>query len=93
VTATAQRCLAHYEELRGRVLAGRALGSRLGLSLLLCSGMAAWLEGWASCPQVEPAVQTTQTPARVEPIADECCAGVVSVLASMALGNLTEAIA
>ena len=29
MTATAQRCLAYYDELRGRVLAGRALGSRL----------------------------------------------------------------
>ena len=91
MTAIAQRCLAHYEALRDRVLAGRTLGSRLGLSLLLRSGMAAWLEGWASCSQVEPAAQTTE--ARVEPLADECCAGVVSVLCSMALGNLMEATA
>ena len=91
--AIAQRCLAHYEALRDRVLAGRTLGSRLGLSLLLRSGMAAWLEGWATCSQVEPAAQTTEAPARVEPLADECCAGVVSVLCSMALGNLMEATA
>jgi hypothetical protein len=92
VTA-AQSCLARYEELRGRALTGQMHGSRLGLSLLLCSGMAAWLQGWAGCPQTKPAAQTTPSPARIEPLADECCADVVSVLASMALGNLMEATA
>ena len=88
--ATAQRCLAHYEELRSRVLAGHALGSRLGLSLLLRSGMAAWLHAWAACSPLEPTAQTTQPPTRGEPLADECCVGIISVLANMALANRME---
>jgi len=89
MTAAASTCLGHYEELRGRVLAGRTLGSRLGLSLLLRSGMAAWMQGWAACSPVEPAAQAVAS--RVEPLPDERCAEVVSVLCSMALSNLREA--
>lgn len=88
--ATASRCLAHYEELRDRVLAGRALGSRLGLSLLLHSGMVAWMEGWAACSPEEPAAQVARVASRAEPLPDEHCADLVSVLASMALSHLTE---
>lgn len=81
----------HYEELRRRVSTGRAFGSRLGLSLLLRSGMVAWMEGWAACAPVEaaaPAVEVTS-----EPLPDERCAEVVSVLCSMALSHLIEATA
>lgn len=91
MTAAASKCLAHYEELRGRVLSGRALGSRLGLSLLLQSGMVAWMEGWAACSPMDPAAQPVEVASRVEPLPDERCADVVSVLCSMALSNLMEA--
>ncbi|HME69526.1 MAG TPA: hypothetical protein VKM54_06615 [Myxococcota bacterium] len=89
--AAAATCLAYYEELRGRVLAGRAAGSRLGLSLLLRSGMVAWMEGWAACSLGESAAQAGEVARRVEPLPDECGADLVSLLANMALFHLREA--
>jgi hypothetical protein len=56
--------------------------------------MVAWMEGWAACSlPLEPAAQAVEVASRVEPLPDERCADVVSVLASMALGNLMEATA
>lgn len=81
------------------MLAGRILGSRLGLALLLRCGMAAWLEAWAGSLPVKSSAQTSDVPCRIEPLPelpqvilqDERCAEVVRVLASMALGNILEA--
>ena len=89
--AIAATCLAYYEELRGRVLAGRIPGSRLGLALLLRSGIVAWMEGWAACSPGESLAPTGEVARRVESLPDECGADLVSLLASMALSHLGEA--
>ena len=91
-TATAVESVprvAHYEDLRGRVLAGGALGCRLGLALLLREGMAAWLERGSLCPGgVPPAGPERRLPEKVVP--DGNCADVVRLLAHMVLSGLEE---
>jgi hypothetical protein len=84
--------VAAYEELRRRVLAGASFGGHFGLALLLREGIAAWMARGPAC--FAPAAPAADLDRRgAAPIVtDEFHAGVVRVLASMALvlGGLRE---
>ena len=76
-----------YEEIRCLAITGSALGGRHGLVVLLREGLAAWLARRAVCS--DP-VETESPPDRhvgAAPVTDEIQAGMVRVLASMALGS------
>ena len=78
-----------YEQLRSRVLAGSACGSSFGLVLLRREGIAAWMaRGSARSAPVAPAAPDRDAAAPVG--SDEIHAGVVRVLASMALAGREE---
>lgn len=80
-----------YEELRDRVLAGKALGDQVGLAHLLREGMAAWLARRASCVTASSrATQMQRAAATGSLCSDEHHASIVQVLASMALAGRTE---
>jgi hypothetical protein len=67
------------------VLEGRFDGGRLGLSLFLREGMAAWAEAWDRCVEV-PGQRAG--PRADRSIADAVVAEVVHVLAGMAMAAL-----
>ena len=74
-----------YEQLRGAVLAGTGDGLRLGLGVLTCRGMAAWMTAW----QVTPPAPAGRVPSARPAQATGTSAGdMVQVLASMALAHL-----
>jgi len=76
-----------YEEIRRLAITGTAVGGRHGLGVLLREGLAAWLARRAVCS--DP-VETESPPDRqvgAVPVTDEIQAGMVRVLASMALGG------
>ena len=81
--------VAHYEDLRRRVLIGKTWGSRLGLALLLREGIAAWMEGWSLYPGVVPPVEPEHGLPE-EALPDGRCADVVRLLAQMVLSGLEE---
>jgi hypothetical protein len=68
-----------YEELRAAVVDGRADGHRFGLGVLMRSGMAGWMQAWASTPG-------TRAPARPAATLPAHASELVAVLAGMALG-------
>ena len=73
-----------YEQLRERVLTGRADGWRLGHALLARRGMAGWI---AAQPTVAaPAAAPPAPGAAVAGLAGDC-GQIVSVLAAMALAH------
>jgi len=82
--------VAAYEELRRRVLAGASFGGHFGLALLLREGLAAWMARGSACSvPVAPAADLDRRVA-TPIVSDEIHAGVVRVLASMALGGHRE---
>ena len=82
--------VAAYEELRSHIRSGSAFGSHLGLMLLLREGVAAWMARGRVCPaQGEPPPSPERS--AVAPVAtDEIHAGIVRVLANMALAGRGE---
>jgi hypothetical protein len=81
--------VAAYEQLRSRVLAGSGCGSAFGLVLLRREGIAAWVaRGSARSAPVALAVPDRDAAAHVG--SDEIHAGVVRVLANMALAAREE---
>ena len=78
-----------YEELRRRVLTGTG-GSELGQIFLLREGMTAWLAHQTTrTTPVRPAAD--QQPSVAAPVlSDEIHAGLVRLLANMALANRRE---
>lgn len=81
---------ASYEELRRRVLAGTALGGSFGLVVLLREGVVAWMGGLGSrSVSVDPTASSDQRAAPL-PVSNEIHAGIVRVLASMALSGRQE---
>jgi hypothetical protein len=79
---------AEYEELRSHVRAGSAFGSHLGLVLLLREGLAAWMAR-CSATRVEPTANP-ERPAVAPVVTDEIHAGLVRVLANIALAGREE---
>lgn len=89
-TSRADSSVAAYEELRSHVRAGSAFGGHLGLVLLLREGVAAWMtRGSASPAQAEPTASPA-CPAVAPVVTDEIHAGIVQVLADMALWGRGE---
>ena len=79
--------VAHYEELRSRVVAGRIRGVRHGLAILLQRGMAAWMAECArpSRPRRGPGATSSETR-----LPDERCPALVDILANLALTRFME---
>ena len=75
---------AAYEELRRRVLAGSTTGSHFGLVVLLREGVAAWMARGAVASTADRSAPTDRW-AAAPMLSDEVHAGVVRVLAGMAL--------
>ncbi len=85
ISDEAQASVRAYEALRGHVLAGASAGgSHAGLVLLLRQGVAAWMARRLTC--AAPAAACTN--ARL--VGEEIHAGVVRVLASMAMAAQQE---
>ena len=81
--------IAAYEDLRRHVLAGAAFDSRFGQVVLLREGVAAWMARRSACSaQHTPAAAPERSGAA--PVSDELHAGIVGVLASMALAGRGE---
>jgi hypothetical protein len=78
-----------YEELRQRVLAGATHGSHFGLVVLLREGIAAWMQRAVVGSAGTPAAGPDRRPA-APVLPDEIQAGVVRVLANMALSGRGE---
>jgi hypothetical protein len=76
-----------YEELRGLAIAGAAFGGGRGLVVLLREGLAAWVA--RRCTGADPVKTAVQSDHRagVPAVSDDVHAGVVRVLASIALGR------
>ena len=75
--------LAHYEHLRGHVLAGGTAHGGFGLVVLIREGVAAWLAHAAASPVTKTDVKD---PIAITPIvSDDLHADVISVLANMAM--------
>jgi hypothetical protein len=83
---------AAYEELRRGVLVGASAGSHVGLALLLREGLAAWMARGVACAVPVVPVADLDRPVAAPIVSDEIHAGVVRVLATMALalGGLRE---
>jgi hypothetical protein len=77
-----------YEEVRRQVMEQQTFGCRLGLAVLLHSGVAAWIDAWRSC--TTPPASPPQSPPTKSELSNEVDAEVVHVLANMALGNLEK---
>ena len=82
--------VAHYEELRSRVVAGRIRGVRRGLAILLQMGMVTWMETVSSCPPlVEPATRPGAASSERR-LPEDRCPDLVDLLANLALNRLME---
>ena len=89
-TTERDAAVAAYEALRGHVLAGPAAGNAVGLVLLLREGVVAWVaRGRARVASAEPAAEPARRIA-APVVSDELHAGLVRVLASMALAGRAE---
>jgi hypothetical protein len=85
-----QAVVAHYEDLRSRVVAGRIRGVRHGLAILLQMGMAAWMETFSSCPPLAgPATRPGATSSETR-LPDERCPALVDIFANLALNRFME---
>jgi hypothetical protein len=76
-----------YEKLRTHVMTGSAAGGHSGLVVLLRQGVAAWMERRTAC---SAPVQPAPSAAPIN-VSDEIHAGLVRVLASMAMAGRQEA--
>jgi hypothetical protein len=93
VTGSSEICggdssVAAYEELRRRVLTGSTLGGHSGLLAVLRRGVAGWLSSPCNAPA--PSVPLSAPCTAPPTLPGELCAGVVQVLASMALASRPE---
>jgi len=80
--------VAAYEELRRHMLAGAPGGSHFGMVVLLREGIASWIERRATCRGL--AAQSAARPAPRPVLSDELLAGIVHVLANIALKGREE---
>jgi len=82
----------HYEELRGSVLEDRIASVRLGLSVLLRQGLAAWMTAWSQCTVTD--VRTAKEPPRTKPSPWEETPGeLIQILTNMAMHLVPRRIA
>ena len=77
-----------YEHLRRHVLTSLPGGGRFGLSVLLREGVAAWMEHYVANPR--PAAATGLDTVPCPAIAPPLYAGIVQILASIALNRIQE---
>ena len=77
----------HYEALRDHAMERRVPMSRHGLAVLLCQGMASWMNAWSRVSASAPRSTKDERP-RPCPLPDESNAEVIRVLAAMALGHM-----
>jgi hypothetical protein len=77
---------ARYEQLRAAVLDGAGNGLRLGLGVLACHGMAAWMNAWQRTPPT-PQLPAPRRPEPAQPSPDGA-GDLVRVLAAMALAHI-----
>ena len=75
-----------YEQLRCHVLAGSPGGGHAGRAVLLREGVAAWMERTTAAPPVLSARPDDATRTITGPLH----AGIVQILASIALGRIEE---
>lgn len=83
-----QPVVAHYEELRSRVVAGQFRGVRRGLANLQQMGMATWMETVSSCPPL-PVTRSGVTISETR-LPDERCPALIDILANLALNRFME---
>jgi hypothetical protein len=84
--------VAAYEELRLRLLGGSTRGSHFGLVVILQEGIAAWIaRGSAAAAALKPAAEPNPRSAAPN-LPNDVHAGVVRVLAGMALSIRREVI-
>ena len=83
--------VAHYEDLRSRVVAGRIRGVRRGLANLLQMGMATWMETVSSCPSLVGPVTRPDATSSETRLPDDRWPALVDILANLALNLFTEA--
>ena len=76
-----------YEQLRCHILAGSPGGGHAGLAVLLREGVAAWMERMTAVTPVLSARREDATPLT---ITGPLPAGIVQILASIALGRIEE---
>jgi hypothetical protein len=80
---------ARYEALRRQALeAPPGPTARDGLVVVLCQGVAAWMDLWSMVPA--PAVRAVQNERPRPSLPEETSAEVIRVLAAMALGHIRE---
>jgi hypothetical protein len=82
---------AAYEDLRRRLLEGSTRGSHFGLFVILREGIATWIGQGAAGSADRPDADPDRCPA-APTVSDEVHAGVVRVLAGMALSIRRERI-
>jgi hypothetical protein len=83
-------CVAAYEELRSRVLMGSARASHFGLVLFLREGTTAWMDRRLACSAVADRAADPDRSATAPLVSEELHAGIVRVLASMAMAGRGE---
>jgi hypothetical protein len=90
LTCDTQALVAHYEELRRCVVAGRIRFVRHGLAVLLQSGMVAWMEACSAClPSMDPVARSSASTCETR-LPDERHPALVDLLANLALNRLVE---
>jgi hypothetical protein len=77
-----------YEQLRRHALASLPGGGSFGLGVLVREGVAAWIAHCAACPP--PASPTGLGPVSRLAMAPPLHAGIVQILASIALNRIQE---
>ena len=90
MTHDGEALIAHYEEMRRCVVAGRVRFVRHGLAVLLQSGMAAWMDTCSVClPDGDPTTRLS-SPNSETRLPDERCPALVDLLANLALNRVME---
>ena len=82
--------IAHYDEMRNCVVAGRVRDVRRGLTILLQMGMAMWMETLASCPPCADPVTRSRATSIETRLPDERSPALVDILANLALNRIME---
>lgn len=71
-------------------MAGRIRGVRRGLTILLQTGMATWMETASSCPPLAAPVRRRGTTSSETRLPDERCPALIDILATLALNRIME---
>lgn len=87
MTGDRDKAVTEYEALRSRVMTSSTAGGHSGLVVLLRQGMAAWMARRTQSPTALRVVPQPPTPC----VGDELRAGLVRMLASLAMASRQEA--